>query len=88
MRTFSLTVSTPGGNCFQGECVKLDVRGELGSLAIMAGHIPFVTGVSKGDCSILLDDGTKLSATLDGGILTVDRNQTTLIAGSFCLLKD
>ena len=83
MSTFKLIVSTPDGNRFVGEAVKLDVRGTEGDLAVMAGHIPFVTSLVKCPCTIELPDGEKKEATCDGGLLTVDTDTVTLIAGSF-----
>ena len=89
MKPFHLTISTPNGHLFSGDCVKLDVRGVEGSLAVRAGHIPFVTSVVKGECSVLLEDGTDLEGAVDGGILSVapDGN-VTLIAGSARFLDD
>lgn len=83
MNTFKLTVSSPDGNKFCGEIVKLDVRGVEGELAVMAGHIPFVTSVVKSPCAIWLDEDTKKTATTDGGLLSVDTDSVTLLAGSF-----
>ncbi len=83
MKTFNLVVSSPDGNIFRGDIVKLDVRGVLGELAVMAGHIPFVTSLVKAPCTLWLPDGTKKTATADGGVLTVDKDAVTLISGSF-----
>ena len=83
MKTFHLTVSSPDGNIFDGEIYKLDVRGVEGELAIMAGHVPFVTAVKCAPCRVWINDDTLKEATLDGGLLTVDKNGATLIAGSF-----
>ena len=83
MNTFKLTVSSPDGNKFQGDAIKLDVRGVEGDLAIMAGHIPFVTSIVKAPCVIWLDDGEKITATADGGLLTVASNEVTLLSSSF-----
>ena len=83
MNTFKLTVASPDGNKFSGDCVKLDVRGTEGELAIMAGHIPFVTSVVKCPCTVWLDENTKKTATTDGGLLTVDSDSVTLLSGSF-----
>lgn len=83
MNTFLLTVASPDGNIFSGECVKLDVRGVEGELAVMAGHIPFVTSVVKCPCIIWLEDGSKLTAYTDGGLLTVGGKAVTLLSGSF-----
>lgn len=83
MNTFKLTVSSPDGNKFSGEIVKLDVRGVEGELAIMAGHIPFVTSIVKAPCAIWIDEDTKKTAVTDGGLLTVDTDAVTLLSGSF-----
>ena len=83
MNTFRLIIASPDGNKFDGEAIKLDVRGVEGELAVMAGHIPFVTSLVPSPCTVWLDDDTKKTATLNGGLLTVDNNTATLISGSF-----
>ncbi len=83
MKMFHLTVSSPDGNIFDGEIYKLDVRGVMGELAIMAGHIPFVTSIKSAPCKVWLDEDTPKEATVDGGLLTVDKNGATLLAGTF-----
>ena len=83
MNTFKLTISSPDGNKFQGDAIKLDVRGVEGDLAIMSGHIPFVTSIVKAPCVIWLDDGEKITATADGGLLTVGTKEVTLLSSSF-----
>ena len=83
MNTFKLTVSSPDGNIFQGDAIKLDVRGVEGDLAIMAGHIPFVTSIVKAPCVIWLDFDKKITATADGGLLTVGSGEVTLLSSSF-----
>ena len=83
MSTFHLTVSSPDGNKFDGEVLKFDVRGVEGELAIMAGHIPFITSVIKAHCTVWLDEDKKKTAVSDGGLLTVDTDRVTFISGSF-----
>ncbi len=83
MSTFHLTVSSPDGNKFDGEVFKFDVRGVEGDLAIMAGHIPFITSVIKAPCTVWLDEDKKKTAVSDGGLLTVDTDRVTFISGSF-----
>lgn len=83
MRTFHLTVSSPDGNQFDGEVVKLDVRGIEGELAIMAGHIPFVTSLVSAPCKIWFEDESFKTAFSDGGLLTVDADSVTFLSGSF-----
>lgn len=83
MSTFHLTVSSPDGNKFDGDVFKFDVRGVEGELAIMAGHIPFITSVIKAPCTVWLDEDKKKTAVSDGGLLTVDTDRVTFISGSF-----
>ncbi len=86
MNTFHLTISSPDGNRFDGDVVKLDVRGVAGELAVMAGHVSFVTAVVKAPCAVWLDEDTRREAVTDGGILTVDGNRVTLLSGSFAFV--
>lgn len=83
MKEFHLTVASPDGNLFSGEIVKLDVRGTEGELAVMAGHVPFVTSIVGGPCAVWLDEDTKKTATTNGGLLSVGSDEVTLLAGSF-----
>ena len=83
MNTFTLTIATPDGNRFVGEAIGLFVRGAEGDLAILAGHVPFVTSVKAGQCRIHLPDDDERSATVDGGLLTVSSAAVTLLSGSF-----
>ena len=83
MNTFTLTIASPDGNRFQGEVIGLFVRGAEGDLAILAGHMPFITSVQAGQCRLHLPDDEERSATLDGGLLTVSDKMVTLLSGSF-----
>ena len=83
MNTFKLTVSSPDGNCFEGEAVKLDVRGVEGELAVMAGHTPFVTSLVAAPCTIWVTEDEKKTAFSNGGLLTVGKDSVTLLSGSF-----
>ncbi len=83
MNTFKLTVASPDGNLFKDDAVALNLRGASGDLAIMAGHIPFITTVKAGEASIDLADGTRKLAVTGGGLLTVSKNSAVLLSGDF-----
>ena len=83
MNTFRLTVASPDGNKFCGDVVKLDVRGTEGELAVMAGHIPFVSSIKPCECKIAFEDGSEKTAKTDGGVLTVSNEKVLLLSGSF-----
>ena len=83
MKTFTLKISSPNGDVFFGEAVKLCVRGTEGELAILAGHIPFVSSVVSCDCKIEPEDGTEKIGHTNGGVLTVTNELVLLLSGDF-----
>ncbi len=83
MKTYHLTVSTPDGNAFDAQALMLTLRGTEGELAILAGHIPFITAVKPCECLIVLPDESEKTAQIGGGILTVTNEKTTLLSSSF-----
>ena len=87
MKTFPLVISSPDGDIFKGDAYVLSLRGSEGNLAIMAGHVPFVTAVKAGNVKIELEDEDKLGKT-DGGILNVSESTVTLLSGSFTWIEE
>ena len=83
MNTFRLVVSSPDGNIFEGDVIKIDARGVEGEFAIMAGHIPFVTSLIACGCKVTLPDDTEKTAHCEGGLLTVGNDCVTLLSGTF-----
>ena len=83
MNTYKLIVSTPDGNVFDDEAISLIVRGTEGELAVMAGHIPFITAVKPGECKLVLSESEEKIANIGGGILTVQNDKTTLLCSEF-----
>ena len=83
MNTFRLTIATPDGTAYRGEADMLSLRGTEGDLAIMAGHVPFITAVKPGECHVDTADGDRRTGHADGGLLTVSANTVTLLSGSF-----
>ena len=82
MNSYKLKISTPDGNVFEDEVVKFDVRGLEGDLAVMAGHIPFMTALKPCDCKIMLPDGDERIGSVAGGLLSVG-DDVVLLTGGF-----
>lgn len=82
MNAFHLVVSSPDGALFDGEAVRLSVRGADGDLAVMAGHIPFATLVKPCECRIELADGSCRTGHMEGGLLSVSSHETILLSDS------
>ena len=82
MNPFFLKVSSPEGNLFSGEAVRLSVRGTEGDLAVMAGHIPFVSYVIPCECRIELENGEEIKGRIESGILSVSKDKALLLVGA------
>ena len=86
MKTFKLIVSTPNGNVIDKEVTVISLRGTEGSLAVMANHIPFITTTKAGEVKI--NTGSEeLLANASSGILTVTKENVTLLCGEFEIKK-
>ena len=84
MNTFRLIISTPDGKLYDEKTVKLSVRGIEGELAVLAGHIPFITSLKPCDCRVENGEGIEKTGHIDGGLLAVTNEKVTLLSGSFC----
>lgn len=80
MNTFLLNISSPDGKIFSGNATFLSVRGAAGDLAVMAGHVPFITSVKPGTrCAVHLEDGKEMEGVTEGGLLTVSKEEVTYL---------
>jgi len=82
MNTFKLRITSPDGDQFCGDVVFLSCRGTEGDLAIMAGHVPFVTAVKA--CTLKIEtEEDEQYADIDGGLLSVSAEETVLLSSSY-----
>lgn len=82
MKTFKFVISTPEGNFFDGDIIKISLRGTEGELAVMANHTPFVTSVKPCSSHIELEDGTVKTFNVERGLLSVSAEKVILMSGS------
>ena len=82
MKTFKFVISTPDGNLYDGDIVKISLRGAEGDLAVLANHTPFVTSVKPCRAHIELEDGTDKPFEVERGLLNVSDNKVILMSGS------
>ena len=78
MKTFPLIISSPDGDLFHGEAEMVILRGTEGDLAVMAGHVPFVTAVVPGRCVVVTEEERK-EGIIEEGLLTVDADKVTVL---------
>ena len=82
MKTFPLIISSPDGDLFRGDAEMLILRGTEGDLAVMAGHVPFVTAVARGNCVVITDTEERKEGIIEEGLLTVDADRTTVLTSA------
>ena len=82
MSTYPLLISSPDGDLFRGEAEMLILRGTEGDLAVMAGHVPFVTAVQPGNCVVINAEGQRMEGAIEDGLLTVDKEQVTVLTSA------
>ena len=84
MKTFKLQIAAPDGLRYDGEASQLSVRGIAGDLAILAGHIPFVTALRDGECRVYTDkEGEIRRARCRGGMLIVSKDAVRVMSSDF-----
>lgn len=83
MTEFHLTVSTPNGHAARLNAIRLTLRGALGDMAILADHAPIMTAILPGECRITASDGNERIGRTESGILSVWKNQVTLLTERF-----
>lgn len=83
MNTFKLIVSSPDGDFYNDQAEALYLRGHDGDLAVMAGHVPFMTSVKPCVCRIVTADGQEKAADIAGGLLTVSAKSAVLLSSTF-----
>ena len=86
MKTYLLKITSPNGDVFSDNVLSLSVRGTEGDLAIMAGHVPFISYVKPCEVKIILEEGEEKKGSIDGGVLVVSPEKTILLSGS-CTLE-
>ena len=82
MAVFNLKIVTPHGVHFQGEASSITVRGVTGDLSVLPGHINMVTALGTGKASVTAD-GVKRTAACSSGVLSVLKNEVTVLASTF-----
>ena len=83
MNKFKLQIAAPDGLRYDGEAVQLSVRGIGGDLAVLAGHIPFVTALKSGECRVYTEDGKIRRASCSGGMLMVSKDCVRVLSSDF-----
>lgn len=87
MSSFHLQIVTPDGEFFDGPAERVKVRTINGDVAILAGHIPYVTALGTGEASVTVE-GEVRKAAASGGMLSVTPEGVRVVATTFEWAED
>ena len=88
MSSLHLQIVTPDGAFFDGPAQRVRVRTIGGDVAILAGHIPYVTALGIGEAAVTTEDGTVRKAAANGGMLSVTSEMVRVVATTFEWAED
>ena len=83
MNAYKLKITTPACEVYDDEALQISLRVTEGDIAIMSGHIPFVSAVVKGKCKVYLPTGDIREGVCGGGLLSVTKENVRLLCSEF-----
>lgn len=84
---FPLLIITPKRKVFDGEVTLLSVTSTAGQLGILANHTPLLTILKTGPMHVVVNGKTTFYA-VSGGVLSVQKKQTTLLVDAIEQAED
>lgn len=89
MAEFNLKIVSPDGIFFDGSAWQISLRSIDGDVAIMAGHIPYLTAVGIGECRVYAKENSEPRlAACCGGLLNVTHDGVFLAPTTFEWAED
>lgn len=82
MATFLVKILTPEREVLSTQAEKIVARTTEGDVGIQAKHVNYVSALGTGKFSITID-GEKKIASVSGGLLSVQNNETNILADTF-----
>lgn len=79
MSTLQVELVAADRKVWEGEAEMVVARTVDGELGILPGHTPLLGVLVEGEVRISTEQGTH-TATIDGGFLSVDRDQVIIVA--------
>jgi F-type H+-transporting ATPase subunit epsilon len=83
----SVHVVSADREVYSGEATMVVARTVDGEIGILPGHEPMLAILAGGDVRVTAVDGTKVAARADGGFLSVENNNVSIVA-SYAELLD
>lgn len=89
MKSFHLQIVSPDGMFFDGDVGQVSLRTIVGDVAILAGHVPYVTAIGAGECRVYTEGEDKpRRAACIGGFMSVSKELVLVSATTFEWAED
>ena len=75
----NLTILSPEKEIFAGAVKSVKVPGSLGYFQMLEHHAPIVSSLSKGDVTIVKDNGETMTLAVEGGFVEMLNNEVSLL---------
>ena len=82
MSVFNLKIVTPYGVHYKGEAEAITVRAVTGDVSVWPNHVNLVTALGTGKASVTVN-GERRTAACSSGVLSVIKNDVTVLASTF-----
>lgn len=81
MATFKLTVVSPQGKAFEGECDSFSAAGREGDFGVLPGHAPMLAVLRRGISKVAMGDTTTYFVT-GAGLCEVTHAEVNVVVDS------
>ena len=88
MNLINLKILTPKGIYFQDDVYRIDLKTKSGSIGVLKGHVPIVSGLEIDQLSILDKQKKPTKYALAGGLLNVSGDEAIIITLAIESTKD
>lgn len=88
MRTLALSIATPEGSLYEGQCVQVTIPGAEGVFGVLAGHMNLVAQIKPGIVYIQDEAGNVEKIAVADGLADIDGQNCVILIEAGQLLSD
>ncbi len=85
MAVLTVNIVSAESEVWSGEAEMLIAQTLEGEIGILAGHVPLLAVLAKGDIKVKLAGGKMVHATAEDGFISVEHDVVTVVAGTATL---
>ena len=87
MATLRVSVVSADKDVWSGEASMVVAKTVEGEIGILPGHEPMLAILALGNVRVTTVDGTKITANAEGGFLSVENNNVSVVASAAELVE-